>query len=81
MSNRDYSHTTRVQQKSAQTLFAAKAANTVGLMTIPGFIVKGGVPDGSIGISTNAGAAAAGSTVAPFVANPLAVGNPTYAPQ
>ena len=81
MSNRDFSHVTRVQQKSAQTLFAAKVVNNGGLKNIPGFIVKGGVPDGSIGVSTNAGAAAAGSTVAPFVANSLATGNPSYAPQ
>lgn len=73
MSNRDFSHVTRVQHRSAQTLFAAKVINTVSQATIPGYVLKGGVPDGSIGVLTNSGQAAAGETVAPFVPNPIAV--------
>lgn len=73
MSNRDFSHVTRVQHKAAQTLFAGKVINTVAQARIPGFIVKGGVPAASIAIATNSGEAAAGETVAPFVANPIAV--------
>jgi len=73
MSNRDYSHVTRVQHKSSQTLFAAKVIQTASQAKNPGYILKGGVPDASIGIATNAGQAAAGETVAPFVANPIAL--------
>ena len=73
MSNRDFSHVTRVQHKSAQTLFAGKVINTVAQARIPGFIVKGGVPAASVAIATNSGEAAAGETVAPFIANPIAV--------
>jgi hypothetical protein len=73
MSNRDFSHVTRVQHKSAQTLFAGKVINTVAQARIPGFIVKGGVPAASVAIATNSGEAAAGETVAPFVPNPIAV--------
>jgi hypothetical protein len=81
MSNRDFSHVTRVQQKSAQTLYAGKAINNLGLKNVTGYIVKGGVPDASVGIATNAGASAAGSIVAAFVANPNRSGNADYAPQ
>jgi hypothetical protein len=73
MSNRDFSHVTRVQHKSAQTLFAGKVINTVAQARIPGFIVKGGVPAASVAIATNSGEAAAGETVAPFIPNPIAV--------
>jgi hypothetical protein len=73
MSNRDFSHVTRVQQKAAQTMFAGKVINTVSQARIPGYILKGGVPAASVAITTNSGQAAAGETVAPFVANPIAV--------
>ena len=73
MSNRDFSHVTRVQQKAAQTLFAGKVINTISQARIPGYILKGGVPAASVGITTNSGQAAAGETVAPFVENPIAV--------
>lgn len=75
MSNRDFSHVTRVQHKAAQTLFAGKVINTVSQARIPGYIVKGGVPAASVAIATNSGQAAAGETVAPFVANPIATAN------
>jgi hypothetical protein len=86
MSNRDFSHVTRVQQKAAQTMFAGKVINTVSQARIPGYILKGGVPAASVAIATNSGQAAAGETVAPFVANPIAVAdragtNTTYDPR
>ena len=73
MPNRDFSHVTRVQQKAAQTMFAGKVINTISQARIPGYILKGGVPAASVAITTNAGQAAAGETIAPFVANPIAV--------
>jgi hypothetical protein len=73
MSNRDWSHVTQVKQKSAQTLAAAAVVNSVALATIPGFIVKGGVPSASVAIDTKAGVEAAGATVSKGVANPIAV--------
>ena len=73
MSNRDFSHVTRVQQKASQNLFAAKVITTVAQATNPGYIVKGGVPDASVAIATNIGQAAAGATVTPFIPNPIAL--------
>ena len=73
MSNRDLSHVTRTQQKAAQTMFAGKVINTQSQARIPGYILKGGVPAASVAITTNSGQAAAGETVAPYVANPIAV--------
>jgi hypothetical protein len=72
MSNRDFSHVTRVQQKASQTLFAGKVVTIVAQAT-PGYIVKGGVPAASVAIATNIGQAAAGATVSPFIPNPIAL--------
>lgn len=60
MSNRDFSHVTRVQQRASQNLFAGKVVTLVAQATTPGYIVKGGVPSGSVAIATNIGQAAAG---------------------
>jgi hypothetical protein len=73
MSNRDFSHVTRVQQKASQNLFAGKVVTIVAQATTPGYIVKGGVPAGSVAIATNIGQAAAGATVSPFIPNPIAL--------
>ena len=71
MSNRDWSHVTQTKQKSAQTLAAGAVVNAIALATIPGFIVKGGVPSASIGVATKAGIEAAGATVSKGVVNPI----------
>ena len=73
MSNRDFSHVTRVQQRASQNLFAGKVVTLVAQATTPGYVVKGGVPSGSVAIATNIGQAAAGATVAPFIPNPIAL--------
>jgi hypothetical protein len=73
MSNRDFSHVTRVQQKASQNLFAAKVVTLVAQAGAPGYVVKGGVPAASVAIATNIGQAAAGATVSPFIPNPIAL--------
>jgi hypothetical protein len=73
MSNRDFSHVTRVQQRASQNLFAGKVVTLVTQATTPGYVVKGGVPAGSVAIATNIGQAAAGATVTPFIPNPIAL--------
>jgi hypothetical protein len=75
MSNRDYSHVTRVQHKAAQTLFANKVVTSVSQARNSAFMTKGGSLDASIGVATLQGQAAAGETVAPFIKNPIAIDN------
>ena len=67
MSNRDFSHTTRIHAKSNQTIYAGAVANAATVATTPGFIVKGGVGSASVATSVAAGAHAVGATVGPTV--------------
>ena len=75
MSNRDFSHVTRVQHKAAQTMFAGKVVTAVVQANNSSYMTKGGSLDASIGVATFQGQAAAGETVAPYIQNPIAQAN------
>jgi hypothetical protein len=83
MSNRDFSHVTRVQHKAAQTMFAGKVVTSMVQANNSAYMTKGGSLDASIGAATLQGQAAAGEIVAPYIENPKAPSiragtNPTY---
>jgi hypothetical protein len=62
MSNTDFSQTTRVVQKSAQTQFAGFVQAAGDAITTPGLVRMGGGATASTAILTNSGATVAGAT-------------------
>lgn len=70
MSNRDFSHVNLAQKKAAQTQYARYVTNSVAVVKVPGFMVKGGVAPASTGVETlRTGAETVGVFTAPIYAS------------